>query len=342
MKVGDTQGEGETLLEWRPENNVRKVAVSEARLSRGFLQSEPQKWFPGLALHWQPLIHSLGLEVKIQAVAPCLVAPRGLEAAYSGAVDDEPITMLMNKDSAHALASAVVPGALDIAQPVVVEYLARRLLTSLASSWSGKESASVVFDGEINPWNIREAGAIRLDLSVNGNVCQVWVLLGKILVDKLDGLWKRQVRSMARQAEQPLDLSLEVTQLAVPPSLLVEYMKPQAVIDLEVAASDHIMLRSGSKAWSLGRLCDIEGKFGFEILDDPLPSPKMPEGATRLAIEFGRVRLDPALVAEVSQKGAILETNILCSPQVNLVINNEKVAAAELLLYEGRFAMRVC
>ncbi len=330
------------LTEWQPEQLLIKTSANEARLSRGFLRSSPEKWFPGFAMQWLPLIYSCGKEIKLRSVKPLPAAPADLEVGFVGSIDAEPIALLASQASGKVLFEAFCPEALaNQSYSILLEYLARRLLKSLAISWSGPESSVVVFEGELGRQRLNTAGAVMLEFSVDNNPCQVWLLLGPVLVDKLDGLWRRQLRSSARQTTGKNVISLEIAQLAVPPSLLADYLKPQAVIDLETVVTDKVTVRVDGKASHLMRLRNVEGKFGFEGIDDVLPNPIMPEGTTRIGIEVARFVLDPNQLAEISQTASIFESEIKLSKRVNLVINNEKVGQADLMVYEGRFAMRV-
>jgi len=329
------------IAPWEPSRYIKNLSSHEAKLTRGFLQSEPQKWFPGFAVQWIPMAHSFGVEFKVKGVKPELRAPKGLNIGFVGTIDDETVGILTDENSAKALVNALSPGASAAAQNVMLEYLARRLLQSLALSWSGPESTQVLFDTSLNPSHVREAGAVCLELSVNSQNFSIWILLGKFAVERLDALWRKQVRSTSKQNESGAEVSLEVAQLAVPPSMLSEYMKPQAIIDLEVVVSDRLILRTAGKARSVAQMCNVEGKLGIEMTDAPIPNPKLPEGTTRMAIEFGRMRLDASQLSELDQPGSVLTTEIPTSSEVNLVINEEKVGTAELMVYEGRFAMQV-
>ena len=331
------------LTPWEPSRELKHVSAQEVKLSRGFLSCEPQRWFPGFAMQWIPLGHALGVELKLHSVKPHAHAPKGLEKGFAGTVDDEAIALLLDNHSYKSLMGQLVPVAGIPAQNVLFQYLARRFLTSLALSWSGPESSMVQFDDNLQATRVREAGAVKLELSINGARFEVWVLLGKFLVDRLDGLWKRQLRStMSKEAaQQGAELALEVSQLAVPPAMLPEYMKPGAVIDLEVVLSERINLRQKGKVWSVAKMVDVEGKFGFEVSDQPASSPRLPEGTTRMTIELGRIKLDGMQMQEISRPGAVCVTEMPTSSNVNLMINDEKVATAELLVYEARFAMRV-
>lgn len=329
------------LIAWDPARYVRKLDARESRYSRGFLRSRPEKWFPGFPTHWLPLAHSLGVELKATEVKPVLALPAGLEISFGGTVDGEPVRVAIDNASSRILLNAFIPGGTPAGNEIVLEYLARRFLASLAMSWSGPQSSVVQFDANAVHRETDVAGAVKFAGTVNGEAVSVWLALGKSLVERLDGLWRRQVQSTMKPQESGTNVSIEVSQLAVPPTMLVEYLKSGTVIDLEVAVSDSVTLRLGGKPWQAGRLCDIDGKIGFEISPGPVASPVLPEGTTRLSIQFGAVSLDASAMAEMAQPGAVWATSIALTDAVQLIINGEKVGAANLCCYQGRFAITV-
>ena len=199
----------------------------------------------------------------------------------------------------------------------------------------------IQFDKELNPANIRPAGTVKVVFRVNGQLCAVWFILGKFLVERFDGLWRRQLQSTSRTIEDAPIIGLEISQLAVPPSMLSEYTRSGTVIDLEVPISDVITLRSGGKPWVPARLWNCDGKFGFEILQEPLVPWKLPDGTTRLSIQFKSINPAPGTTAELMQQNAIYECPDKLDNQVTIAVNDEKVASARLFCFEGRFAITV-
>lgn len=343
MNQQGTQDESVSLSAWDPARLLRTVDAREARYSRGFLRCKPEKWLPGFPTHWLPLAHSLGLECKALEVKPVLSlpGPRPMEHAFGGTVDGEAVGVYADADSARVLLNAVIPSSLPGGAQVVLEYLARRFLASLAMSWSGPESSVVQFDAQALPREGEIAGVVRFVVSINGEQCQIYLALGRALVERLDGLWRRQVQSTAKAGEGNNQLSIEIAQLAVPPTMLVEYLKTGTVIDLEVPVSDSVTLKLGGKPWQAARVCSADGSIGVETLPGPVSSPLLPEGTTRLSIQFGTLAVDPVIVAELAQPGAIYPTGLPLSDMVQLIINAERVGSATLCTYQGRYAITV-
>jgi hypothetical protein len=149
------------------------------------------------------------------------------------------------------------------------------------------------------------------------------------------------VHSTARAVEAGSEVALEIAQLAVPPSMLGDYLRSGTLIDLEARAGDALTLRTGTKAWQIARGCLSNGNYAFEMLPSSGSFPSLPEGTTRLSISLGAARLEGTVIAELGQPGAMWETGIAATDRVDLLINGEAVGEGRLGLYEGRFAVTV-
>lgn len=331
----------EGLVSWDPRRSLRKMDPHEVRLSRGFLRCRPEKWFPAFPAHWLPLAHSLGAEFRVLEVKPGLLLPKGLATGFACSVDAEPLGIFLDDVSTNVVLEALIPGGSPQAARVVAEYLARRLLVSLESSWSGPESSVVRFESERSPFEVEPHGVVKLQFEVQRSSATVWLALGKGLVDRLDSLWRRQVRSVSRIAESEGDVHLELAQLAVPPAALVDYLKSGSVIDLEVPATDQVIIRYAGRPMFLGRLGDVQGRIGVEVLPGSVPPSSVPDGTTRLSVASAIFKMEGSQVAELSQPGACWDTGVSLGDVVAVVINGEKVAEARLCLFEGRLAISV-
>ena len=337
--------EGTNLSPWEPGRFMRTASASEVKLSRGFLRCRPERWFPGFAAQWLPLGHSLGVEIKMIEAKPVLHSPLEQAASFVGSIDGEAIGFSIDPSSARVVTEAIAPGVMrgadEGAGSVVLEYLARRLLTSLAAAWTGPQSSHVRFEPEMKLDEVGAVGDVRISFSVNGTPASVVVSLGRFLVERLDNLWRRQIHSTARAVEAGSVVALEIAQLAVPPSMLGDYLKSGTLIDLEARAGDTMTLRSGTKAWQLVRGCVSNGNYAFEMIAAGGPFPSLPEGTTRLSFSLGATKLDGTVIAELGQSGAMWDTAIPATDRVELLINGESVGEGRLGLYEGRFAVMV-
>lgn len=330
------------LLAWDFQRFLQRVNTAQAQLSRGFLRCRPEKWFPSLSAEWLPLAHSLSVEFKVHEVKPVLNLPEGLDVGYTAVVDDEPLGIFFDREAIRVAVDVIVPGSIPDARDLVLEYLARRFVSTLSATWSGQNISKVQFDNRIDPFGVEYLGVVKLSLLINGSQCNLWVGLGSQLVDILDGLWRRQIQStQTRAPEGVIDVFLEIAQLAVPPAELVAYTKTGTVIDLEVPAVDAITIRSSSKALFSAKMCNIDGRLGLEALPTPPVNQILPDGMTRISISFAKLSQEASSVAEFGQVGTIWDSGIALSDNVQMILNGDVVAQGVLCTYDGRFALSV-
>lgn len=328
-------------IDWEPRQYLRTIDQQDADLSRGFLRCRPEKWFPGFAAHWLPLAHSLGVESRIIEVKPLRRAPRGIGVGFYGIVDQERLAVYIDSDSVNALLSAVSPGASRAASSVVLEYLVRRFFSSLSLAWSGPDSSSVLFAQEAETQDFSEAGAVKFSFIMNNSPCHVWVLLGQSMVERLDGLWRRQVKSTHRLYDEAIEARIEVAERVISQSKISEYTKRGSLVDLDVVIGDSVTLLHATKPWLPGRLCVIGNNFGIETMAVPLTSSALQDGDTRLSFQLGSFHMEPALASEMTQIGAVLQTPIALSSRVEICANDRKISEGQLCVNEGRFAVKI-
>jgi flagellar motor switch protein FliM len=134
---------------------------------------------------------------------------------------------------------------------------------------------------------------------------------------------------------------MELAQLGVPPQMLSEYLTKGTVIDLETRVSDALTLRVGHKPFMPARMVDVGGKFACQTLQGIATNITIPEGTSRLSIELAAIPVEPSLIAELAQVGAVVTTDKPIGDAVILSINQERVAEARLCVYQGRYAVEV-
>lgn len=343
----------EGLKAWSPEAGCQQIISSHARLSAGFLRSAPAAWFPGLASHWLPFQHSSGLEMQILEVRPVLSLAassfeQSLEATAGWIVDEESFVLYSSSDVRSALAELLVPDLKSSVKPVLIEYLARRLAISLLSSWSGFEITKLVYDSEMNFSAFQPEAFISARINLNNQKISFGFGLSKGLVQNLDGLWRRQIRASRRSAfseryatKSNLHFKVELARLSLAPNAIASYLNSGSIIDLEMPVSDNAIICINQDAWLGVRLKSIQDNFVFEVtnLSPVLPQPAA--GTTALCIEFGEIILSNAELVEYEQPGAVIQSSIKLSNLVQLSIRGETVASAELLNYQGRWALKI-
>lgn len=329
-----------SLESWDPTKFLKGVSEHEVNLSRGFLKAQLGSWFPSMLSQWGALFYTFGIEVRISEIKTVLSIPRSLPYAFGALMDEEPLGIFLDEDSARVILDVFTPESSPGASSVMLEYLARRLLVTLGQSWSGPSLGSISYDPDSK---IRDAvlhGGVKLGIRINQQTAFVWIALGPSLVARFDNLWKKQEGSGAFfQGEQ--ELRIEIAQLGVPPPEIPNYVKPKTVIDLEIPVNDTAIVRNNGKPLFAARLIDVDGTFGFEVLPGTPPTPIVPEGMTRIGIEILTTTIDGSVLGELQNGGTMFGTGIPLDDKVSLVVGGERVASAKLCSFEGRFAVAV-
>ena len=342
MTRGSESTEYVSLVRWDPGQQLQRLSPEDVEYSRGFLRCAPQQWFRGLGAQWLPLSHSLVVELRMQETKCLLAVPHDVapRIAFEGKMDEESVVLLLENRAAEVILNAAAPDGVDAAHSVILEYLARRILTSLALSWTSGESSIFRFHGLIDSATAQGAGAVKLSMQLNNEVCTLWFLIGPSMVRRMDGLWRRQLLSRSRPSEGEGDYILELAQLGVPPAQVAQYVRTGAVIDLETPLTDRAVLRRKEGAIAV-RLAGVGDQLALEFQPGANPAPAVGAGMTRVSISFGKVRLDAASLTELQQPGAVWNTGLALSDNLQMIINGERVANVVLGIYQGRFAVQV-
>jgi len=330
---------------WDPRLELAEVSAGAARYSTGFLRAHADIWFKNFGSHWTPLAHGLGVDLRLEGIETGFDFPDELSRVTPIEVDGEIAVVGFSEDAQAAIVSAICPGVGELQQDILLEYIERRLISTLTKSWTG--TVAPLNCHYIASDNVEEAevvGVIALRWSLAGRSCAVWFGLGPRLLDRLDILWREYVaeanaeggRSSARR-----NLSVELAELAVPPALLIDYMRSGTLINLGLPLSDQVTLKLDGKEWATGRLRRYEDRFAVEIEDFEPSTPALPEATTRVQVELFRLGVDSTFIGEHSQAGAILLTDLTVNSTASMVIGGESVATALIIVADGEFALSV-
>lgn len=327
---------------WDPNVLLPRVAPREIEFSRGFLRCQPTQWFPGFSAQWLTLTHSLGLEIRLGSIVPTLQIPTRAARLYAAKVGDQDIGLAADDDSLLLIGNAVVPGSSEAGRFILEEYLARRLLASLVLGWAGPQVAQYSFLGRSSLSNLKLGGSLTLGLTINGFQTTISLLLGPGLVEQLDGMWRRQIRSSLGERKATGSWEIDLAQLAVRPASLADYSTTGTVVDLEIPISDGVIVRTGNGEALAARLRVCDEEFVLEISAAAPPPLNQPEGTTRLAVRLGTYKVDSnADYSELLQPGTLVRTGVPASNVASLVVGAEQIARAQLCVYSQRFAMTV-
>lgn len=332
---------------WEPEKQLPAVSQEDARYSRGFLAADPLAWFPSLSDHWKPLFHSLGADVVLESATKTMGRPPELEYAATIDIDGERGQIGLTEGSASAIIEAVAPDCPEEAATTVVDYMIRRLVATFAKSWRGVEPLNCSYR-EASPGRRENTlASVVLELLINGNPACFWLMLGPRAVEKLDGAWRLLLlQANFGKGENVLSdhifrIGVELTELAVPPAMLIDYMRGGTIIDLEVPVSNTVQVKVDDELWAEGELCQFRGTLAVRIRST-CPAPRVfAESTTKVRVEIAQTELDNESLLEQGQQGAILLSDTPVTNRASLIISGENVATALVGMIEDKFALKV-
>lgn len=322
--------------------SLTEISPADAQLSRGFLRCRPEKWFPGFAAHWLPLWHSLGIDARVVEIKPQLRAARNIEKGFYGVVDNERVAICMDGETEQLLLSAIAPGAGQHGSNVILEYLARRFFSSAGLSWSAAENAKVQFLREIQTHDFSEAGAVKVTFSLNNNICTAWLLLGETLIQRLDGLWRRQLKS-SQKAEVVTTHSgmIELMSIAVPQAGVADIVKSGSFIPCSENKIDMVQLYIDQKPYLPARLCSVDDSLALQTIASTVKTPGEQDGHVQLRVVYKPFPVDSSLLAEIAQISAVFITPIDRNNPVELYIQERKVAEGRIATSYGNVGVLV-
>lgn len=343
------------FVPWDPEVALRRYRMNEVRFSAGYLRADPQALFPAFASHWIPLFHSIGVEVIVADVKSGLDFPEGLERIVPFQVDGEICVIGTSEETQRIMVDAISPGCAGTAAELVLEYIERRFIATLCKAWAKSQAplqCSYLAPGVYDAVEI--SGNVGLMLEIGGLPVSVWLGLGPRILERLDLAWRADVvknfsllpLSGAHLSGDVGDsslrsISLDLAELAVPPALLIDYIRSGAIICLERGITDLVSLKVDGSNWGVGTLGQFNGKFAVEMVDlNPITDPQPPSTA-RVRIELAELELDREGILEHSQPGAVLLTGTPVTSTCSLVISGENVASAVLGTIGGQMALSV-
>ena len=342
-----TSGNDVELSAWEPEHRLRQLSPEEARFSRGFLCADPLAWFANLPEQWVPLFHWLETEVSLDSLEFAFGFPEELARVSVVEFNSELGVLGMDQLAIEAISQRISPEVSGVAEDVLLEYVERRILSSLSKGWSGDESLQCFYLASRETSQVDLLGHVKLTVHVAGVPSAFWLGLGPRMVERVDSAWRRHLFEQQRAqgkdvlSDQMHSVSIELAELAVPPAMLIDYMRSGTVIDLEVPVGKDVVARLDEVPWISGELCHFHGNLALTVTESAVTQKNLPEGTTRVRVEIARAELDHEGIVEHQQEGAVLLTRIPINSNASLVISGENVASAVIHELDGRFALSV-
>ncbi|MCB0358053.1 MAG: FliM/FliN family flagellar motor switch protein [Bdellovibrionales bacterium] len=333
---------------WAPDLQLNEPTMNEVRFSLGFLRAQPARWFPSFGADWLPLLHALGVEASIRHVRPGFEFPDSLVRVTPIEIDGEVAVLGLDDHAESILCRTIAPGVAALPNDLVLEYLERRFVATLERSWAGSESFPWHYISPDQTDTAEVVGVIEIGMRIDGDDLSLWIGFGPRAIERIDSMWRREVSNLAAasgsatsQGDDLYTVKIELAQLMVPPAELIDYLKPQTVIDLGLALSDQVTVHANDRQLAAGQLTVFNGRFAVKILDtDPIPVTQV-ESTTCVRVEVAETVLDRQTLHECLQHGAYLLTATPVGNIASLSISGESVAQAVMGSIDGRFALTV-
>lgn len=328
---------------WEPERLLPTLPVNAVRFSRGFLQADLAAWFQPMKAHWLAFFHALEAEVELRSVRTGLDFPDSLDRVVAVEVDNEPAVIGLEAQAEQALLTLISEKSEAAANEILIDYLVRRLLSSVTRSWTGNVPLTCCISSGANTGEIEVSGVIEVELALRGQPVTIWLGIGPTLVERFDLLWREQLGEGAKSApETRHTLSLVLAEFGVRPEMLVDYLKTGTIIALDRVVSDELSLYLDGAAWARAKLVQFNGRFAARVGESiATAGAARGEGVTKMQIELGRLELGAAGKLEQLQPGAVVLTKAGVGTTGALSISGEVVASVVIGELDGRFALNV-
>lgn len=331
---------------WKPANDLEKRQQFDVKYSRGFLRAEPALLFPSLPEHWAPMLHLLSVEVSKFETKTLAGFPESLYWAAPIEISGEAGVIGVEKDSFRQLKNCVAQGVGEEGGEIAFEYLIRRLLSTLEKSWHSDENIKFHYLAQPVESFSSLVGSVRIDFDLRGERVAILLGLGMNNVEAFDKLWRRllveQAQSSTVEARDDIvTIGIELGEILVEPVKLIDYMRADTIIDLELPVSTEVLIRVDEQPWAMGTLQQCRGLYSVRVEHfNPRPET-FSQGTTKLRAEISRFDIDVESFMEYGQKDAELLTDTRVGSPASLLISGENVALATIGIRDSRFALQV-
>lgn len=330
---------------WAPENELEQQNWDVVRLSRGFLRLQAKRWFESLQSYWVPLIYTLGAEFRFIRAETSLIPPVELPHNWKIHLGGEPACISMDQSTFELIGQTVLPGKTNLVTTTAVEYLVRRLVATCNKSWTGPAGFAMSLMEGNGQDQATFAGYVKISFELSRQSGTLWFGLTAPIVERLDIVWRKQWVEQhevnVSLANRDGNMDIELVELAVAPSVLIDYLRTGSIIRLDLPVSSDVIVRADGAAWLSGKLYQSNGTFVLEILDTKIHDEEITSDLTRVQVHLGRFSLNREEMVEYSQIGALMQTGVLVSPQVSLMIGGERVARGTLGKVDNAFVVTV-
>jgi len=316
-----------------PFGQLREPSAEEIRYSAGFLRCNFTQWFPDLAADWVPFFHSVGAELGPVRIRCGFDYPDTLSRVIPLEVEGELAIVGMDAETESALTQAVIPEDEHTATDIILEYLERRLASSLTRAWRGTGDFSCNYMSITGSLEAEIQAVVCLDFELSGKACTVWFGIGPRVLERFDLGWRSSVRTrpLARQlGDEVFTVRFELCELSLSPDALIDYMRSGSRVSLETGAPEELLVRIGEQAWAKAELCIFKGRYAARITEFLSGEAGPRSDATRVSVSVAETVLDRDAIAEQLQIGAYILSGTGVGDTATLSISGERVGTGSV------------
>ncbi|MCI5066150.1 hypothetical protein MRY87_10535 [bacterium] len=334
-------GGSNKLSPWKWEEVIPFLSQSEVTFSQGFLRCRPEQWFPGFSAHWQPIFHSLNLDIEVGEVRPVLQLPVGESSLFLGSLHGEELGLLVNARLFEFVSRTYIPEAPLLAKHLLVEYFARRFLSTLVRSWSGQMEADFRFESERVLSGQQFPGGVTVSFRANGEPFSLEIGLGEKILHRLQELWIAQAVQGAgpTTTDKTLPLRLVLGGTYLSPSEIGQQLVVGNTLPLSFGGVRDASLLLHDEPWMKGELCAVGSgespQWGVRVVGEGDERPLSPSGMTPVLYELGESDIGRTEMMLLSQPGANHGFSSQVDEPVRIVISGQVVARGRLRVRLG-------
>ncbi|NBW39740.1 hypothetical protein EBR25_01920 [bacterium] len=341
--ASDEQQYGESdFRAWDPLTELSAVSAEDIRFSRGFLRSQPEVWFPGFTAHWLPLFHTFDIHHEKCGTTPLIDLDAGEGVAFHGSLDGETVSLFIPRSLSECITRTQAPAASLTAKHLMIEYFARRFMTSLASSWSANEGGVFRFQSDVSAPSEACVGGVRLDFRLNGEELSLVIGISQGLMDRLDQLWITQILKGIPSAEERARVRVVFGSTAFLPSEVGDSLVPGKTLPINFGGSDSVVLLMDEQPWLEGSLFTHDDQLVFQARGEANEGIANADGMTSVTFELEEIELSKAESALLSQPGALHKlASSAKQPKIHISVAHKKVGHGILVAYESQLFVKV-
>lgn len=315
------------------------VDSDKLKYSSGFLVSKPQKWFPGLSSYWSPLANLLNIDFQVVSINLNVISDPMLEQSWLARLGEKEVYLNFSNQNADYFASLILQkmDQADSFQPLLLDYLARRILKSICISWTGSDLGQYIYQGAVQEVSsLGLYGVAKISLAINNRECELELCLGQELVELLDGLWRRQTRSLNVNDLETKNSLLEIDRIPCTEEQYETVIEPGTELPLTITSLNQAQVYLSDEEIYPVKL--FQNNQQFVVQSSPDLDINKKQG---LHVCLGEMKIDAHAVYSFGHSGCCVRSNLDLSNELLLLYPKKKPVKAILIQTEQGYAVKV-